>query len=680
MSTIDQFRKTFFQECDELLGALELQLSLLDHCDERAEALNAAFRCVHSIKGGAAMFGLRRLIDFAHAFESSLDAIRKWDAAIEGEVVEKLLRSADVLSDLAEAARTDVELAPDYERACLHDLAHIAASGDRAAPPAPTPAEQKIGTPARAAALYRIQFTPGADLLRRGGEPMALIRNLSGLGTLKTLSDASGLPHLEALDPASIYLSWTFELETDREISEIRSVFDFVAGGATIEIAPIGTEEDVPPAASPVAEQATPADETAPAPRPRPAPRSSSIRIDLDRVERLVDLIGEVTIAQAMVLQHLDKSEIDSNPLLFRALTQLQQLTRGLQDGVMSIRAQPIRTIFSRMPRVARDVAQVTDKHVNLEMSGEETEIDKTIVEQLVDPLIHIVRNAIDHGIEPPDIRRRNGKPVAGTVRLSAAQKGGRIIIEVSDDGGGIDREAVVARAIERNLIAADAVLSEEEADNLIFLPGLSTAETVSGISGRGVGMDIVRRNIVSIGGRISIRSEKGVGTTTTIALPLTLAVLDGMLVRAAAESYIIPLSNVAECFVTARHNLIALAGTGEIIGIRGRHIRTVHLASRLGFSEARMSDLLQVVVVETESGDSVGVIVDEIRGNQQIVVKSIRGACGDLKGISGATILGDGSIALILDVSQLAVSEIDPSAPSRPLNSSLSRPGTFAA
>ena len=658
MQQIDQFKTTFFQECDELLVKLEEHLSGLVRFSGTQEELNAAFRAIHSIKGGAAMFGFTRLVCFAHVFESALDAMRSGRIPVSNDVIEKTLYATDVLTDLAAAARAGEALAEGYESAAREQLENTfldAAAVRKPAAPQSAAAQSKSAFPKGANKTYSIVFEPSSDMLRRGIEPLVIIRNLSALGKLDVKANISKLPPFADCDPAVLYLSWSFELVTAEPVETIRDVFQFVSGSGLLDIVEqLNNSPEVEAATAPV--QSSEVDVRTDNPRPISDRRATSIRVDLERVERLVDLVGEITIAQAMVLQHLDQSMVDSNSFLFRALTQLLQHSRSLQDGVMAIRAQPIRSIFSRMPRVAREVAQETGRVVQLEMSGEETEIDKTIIEQLSDPLVHIVRNSIDHGIEPPEVRRAAGKSETGTVRLTAAQRGGRIVVEVIDDGRGIDRKAVLQRAIEKNIVSADAELTEDEINNLIFTPGLSTARKISDISGRGVGMDVVYQNIQKLGGRVTVRSQPGAGTTTTITLPLTLAVLDGMLVRSGEESYLIPLNNIIECLSVSRSDLRGVAGSGEMICTRGRQIPTINIAKQFGFAEPAQENLLQVVLAEMESGSIVGLIVDEICGHQQVVIKSIRQNFRDLPGIAGATILGDGNVALILDVTQLAL------------------------
>jgi two-component system chemotaxis sensor kinase CheA len=416
---------------------------------------------------------------------------------------------------------------------------------------------------------YRIEFKPRAEMLRRANEPLLIVRQLKELGSLQATADISGLPCFDELEPDGAYLAWTFELETDVDPELIDEAFEFVVDDCHLTIAPLDpaaeeaaqdtAEAEAAPAEAPAAapkaqDQAKPAPDgpakaAAPATTPPAAaegaarkapvdtgPAVTAIRVDLDRVDRLVNMVGEIVIAQAMVSQQIDEDLSEAHPGLTLGLEQLFQHTRSLQDSVMAIRAQPVRSVFARMPRLVRDLSAQTSKKMRLEMSGENTEIDKTVIEQLNDPLTHMIRNAADHGIESVEEREAAGKPAEGTIYLNAEQRGGRIVIEIADDGKGVNRERVREKAIEKGLIAADANLSDEEIDNLVFLPGFSTAETISNISGRGVGMDVVRQNIQKLGGRVSIKSQPGRGSTVILTLPLTLAVLDGMIVRVGGE------------------------------------------------------------------------------------------------------------------------------------------------
>jgi two-component system chemotaxis sensor kinase CheA len=366
----------------------------------------------------------------------------------------------------------------------------------------------------------------------------------------------------------------------------------------------------------------------------------------------VVNLVGEIVISQAMLTEHLGALSTEKFGGLIKGIEELSQHTRSLQDSVMAMRAQPVKSVFQRMPRLVREVAAATGKKVRLILQGEETEIDKTVVEQLYDPLVHMMRNSVDHGVETPEERVAAGKPAEGTVLLSAGHAGGRIIIEISDDGKGINRERVFQKAVSKGLIPADLSLTESQIDDLIFLPGLSTADQVSNISGRGVGMDVVRSNIQRMGGRVSIKSTPGLGSVFTLALPLTLAVLDGMNVRVGDEIYVVPLANIIESLRPTTKDVHSLAGGGDVLLIRGEYVPLVYVGRLFGIANAA-SDASKslVVLVEAGPGDKIGLVLDEIVGQQQVVIKSLESNYQALPGLSGATILGNGRVALILDV-----------------------------
>jgi two-component system chemotaxis sensor kinase CheA len=379
-----------------------------------------------------------------------------------------------------------------------------------------------------------------------------------------------------------------------------------------------------------------------------------SIRVDLDKVDRVVNMVGELVITQSMLTQQMDDTLRARYQELVRGLEVLAQTTRGLQDAVMAIRAQPVKSVFSRMPRLVRELAQKTGKKIKLEMIGEATEIDKTVIEQLSDPLTHMIRNSADHGIESPEKRQALGKPEVGTIRLSAEQAGGNILIAVEDDGGGINRDRVVQVARERGVIAADQQLTEEQVDNLIFAPGFSTAETVSDISGRGVGMDVVLSNIKKIGGSVHVKSRTGQGTRMTLRLPLTLAVLDVMLVKVGPSPYVIPLSSIVETIQCSRADFGRAPSGARVLRVRGEYVQVVDLSERFELGTNTELNNRFVVLCEAEGGVKVALIVDDIIGQQQVVIKSLEENFESIDGIAGGTILGDGNVALIVDVQGL--------------------------
>jgi two-component system chemotaxis sensor kinase CheA len=379
-------------------------------------------------------------------------------------------------------------------------------------------------------------------------------------------------------------------------------------------------------------------------------------RVDLEKIDRVVNMVGELVIAQAMLGQVVRDLPEDVAGRISQSLEEVIHHTRELKDSVMSMRAQPVKTVFQRMPRLVRELSTKTGKNVRLEMLGENTEIDKTIIERLSDPLTHVIRNSVDHGIELPADRIAAGKSETGTIRLSASHRGGRIVIEVKDDGAGINNERVLKKARERGLIEANATLSDDEISNLIFMPGFSTAETISDISGRGVGMDVVRRNIQDIGGRISLKSDPGRGLVMQLSLPLTLAVMDGMVVEVGRDNYVIPISAIVECLRPSASDIRSVLGTLGTLQLRGAIVPLLRLSDLFGIASARndVADSV-VIIVEASEGARLGVVVDELRGHQQVVIKSIEDNYGIVPGIAGATILGNGRVAFIIDVDRLA-------------------------
>ena len=647
----ERFKTMFLDECDEHARTLEQTLTAMQRGARSQELVDDAFRAIHSIKGGAGMFGFDRIVPFAHRFETVLDGVRLGQIVITEPLMTAALRATDCLSDLILAAGSNTELAVDYEKGSIRTLARLAGLGAELASSETTAPEADVAKAVASGSIERfaIHFAPHAGLLKRANEPLLLVRQLQELGTLKITADISRLPPFAQLQPSEAYLSWDFELETAQGEAAIRDVFQFVEGdcGLTIQL-------QAPGVVSPVAVN----DIVVPASMPQEFASFesviSTIRVDVGRIDRLVNLAGEIAISQALVAQQIDQALFNANPRLFQELSQLLIHTQNLQDSVMAIRAQPIGTIFDRMPRLVRELSEQTNKKIILRVTGENTEIDKTMIEQLSDPIMHMIRNAAGHGIETAEERKNSGKPSDGLIKLSAEQRGSRIIIEISDDGRGIDRERVRQKAIAKNLVPKDAVLNTEDIDNLIFLPGLSTADTVTNLSGRGVGMDVVKRNILKLGGRINLRSEPGRGSTVVLTLPLTLAVVEGMIVRSGTESYVIPIASIVECRADWLKNVGSVPGSGEVLKVRGGYINLVHLNAV--FKSAAPRDLAQTVAIitEIEGGDRVALVVDEIVGQQQVVIKSITDNLEAVAGIAGATILGDGRVAFILDATEI--------------------------
>lgn len=632
MDPMEEIRALFLAECDEHLEALHEGLTTLKAAPGDAETVNTVFRAVHSVKGGAAAFGLAELVRFAHGFESTLDDLRCGRLAVDGSVLAELVRAADLLADLVAAGRSGG--GGDDARVAAH-LASLDAL--RAGP---------------VATRLRVHFRPFPTLFERGHEPAILLRELGRLGPMRAECDLRAVPGIEDADPESAYLSWTIEVEATGGEAAVREVFEFADEDCALSVEPAG--EPVASAAVPAGPEAEPeAPDAVPAgpevaPSRAEAARAATVRVELARVDRLINLVGELVIAQAML------SQAGGTGAAAEGLEALRLLTREIQESVLAIRAQPVKPLFQRMARVVRDTGSATGKSVALVTEGDLTEVDKTVIERLADPLTHMVRNAIDHGLERPERRRAAGKPETGTVRLSAEHRSGRVLIEIADDGAGIDRARVRALAVERGLIAADAALGEAEIDALLFLPGFSTAGRVSDLSGRGVGMDVVKRSIAALGGRIAIASAPGRGTTFSISLPLTLAILDGMVVRAGGETVVVPLAVILE-MLRPHPGQLHRIGTGAlVVQVRGEFLPVVDVTRHLGFGAGGRVEEGVMLVIETSDGERRALAVDAIEEQRQVVMKGLGSSCGAVPGVAAATILGNGRVALILDTDAL--------------------------
>ena len=678
MDPMEAILQTFFQECEEQLAELESGLLAMQNGASDSETVNAVFRAVHSVKGGAGAFGLENLVRFAHVFETTLDAVRADRLTPTPALIGAMLRSADVLADLVRCARTGGAMDEQRVAAAAADLGALTDAGGEPPPVAPEAGNGEdadpLGglhfTPVQVAGLetaqWKVRFRPHPALYAKANDAALLLRELALLGSVTVSLDATALPSLPNLDPEGAYLTWTLDLDTAQPQSAIQEVFEFVEGDCEIEITPAASSAP-PPAEEPQFDvaallqslqlpeekpAATPPEATAAALRDETqATPKATIRVDLDRVDRLIDLVGELVINGAMLVQRSTEAGLGHSSAVAVGLDELENLTREIQDSVMAIRAQPVKSVFARMPRLVREVAAMTGKEVRLVSDGEATEVDKTVIEHLADPLTHMIRNAIDHGLETPQERRRAGKPESGTVRLAALHRSGRIVIEVSDDGAGINRNKVRAAAVAKGLIAADATLSDDEIDNLIFLPGFSTASTISDISGRGVGMDVVRRSIQALGGRIAISSRPGLGSTFTLSLPLTLAVLDGMVVTVSGQTLIVPLTAIVETLQPRADRIHEVGDGARVLNIRGTYIPLLSVGAMLGWDQAGLDSDSVALLVEADGGTRAALLVDAIQGQQQVVIKSLEANYRQVPGVAAATILGDGRVALILDV-----------------------------
>lgn len=673
---LSEVQDVFFEECLEGLDVLESGLLNLDQSTD-IEEINAIFRAAHSIKGGAGTFGFPEISAFTHVMETLLDEMRDGRRVIEREAVDRLLASVDVLRGMVDAAQegvaNDEARVKEVQSGLEELLAQGAGAADAADETQPATDEPDIS------GAWQIDFAPGPEMLKRGNEPLRIFRELGKLGELSARVDTGSVPELGELDPRCCYLRWRLMLNADVTRETIEELFAWVVDECELSVAPATAVTDGEPATSAAAdsaqaEQKTEAAEAAPAaeapaPAAKAAPAESapkaapggkgqkdagSIRVGIDKVDDLINLVGELVITQSMLTQVSEQFEAVDNDLadsLRDGIAQLERNTRELQQNVLKIRMLPITVSFSRFPRLVRDLSAKLGKDIELQMIGEQTEVDKTVLEKINDPLVHLVRNSLDHGIESPEERLAAGKPARGTLTLSAFHEGGDIVIKVGDDGGGLKRDKILAKALERGIVKEHDELTDERIYNLIFAPGFSTADNVSDVSGRGVGMDVVRRNIRDLGGNVTISSNPGQGSEVTIRLPLTLAILDGQLAALGDQTYVLPLVSIVESLMIAEESLEAVTRESELYRLRDEYIPIIRLDRVFGFEKERETLVDALLVVVEAEGRRAGLLVDDLLGQQQVVIKSLETNFRQIEGISGATILGDGTIALIVDV-----------------------------
>ena len=648
---LSQFTQAFFVEAVELLAEMEQLLLELDVASPDAEQLNAIFRAAHSIKGGAATFGFTALTDTTHLLETLLDRARHGQLSLSAPMIDAFLETKDALQEQLTAYQAGKE--PEPERvahicAVLQQLAleNGAAEGAPAHTPAPA-AAPVAAKPAPAepmpAGALRVRFSRLSD-----SECDLLADELGNLGTLLSRTRAGD--------------QLTVMLETTCSPDDIVAVCCFVIDESQIEITQITREAAAPEAEARVSEvPAAAAAEIVQAAAPKPVPgtgapaaasakESSSIRVDVEKVDQLINLVGELVITQSMLTQAATMLDPVAYERFLSGLGHLERNARDLQESVMSIRMMPMDYVFSRFPRVIRDVSAKLGKQVRLDTYGKETELDKGLIERIVDPLTHLVRNSLDHGIETPEQRLAKGKDATGQLLLSAQHHGGNIVIEVSDDGAGLHRGKILAKARQQGLAVSDS-MPDDEVWQLIFAPGFSTAEQVTDISGRGVGMDVVKRNIQEMGGHVEISSREGRGTTTRIVLPLTLAILNGMSVKVGDEAYILPLSYVIESLQPLAEHLHSITADGHVIKVRGEYLPLIELHRVFDVAGAQTQPTQGILVIVQADDARFALLVDELLGQHQVVVKNLETNYRKVPGISAATILGDGSVAFIIDV-----------------------------
>ncbi|WP_337261620.1 MULTISPECIES: chemotaxis protein CheA [unclassified Serratia (in: enterobacteria)] len=635
---ISAFYQTFFDEADELLADMEQHLLELDPLAPDIEPLNAIFRAAHSIKGGAATFGFSVLQETTHLLENLLDGARRQEMSLSTEIINLFLETKDIMQEQLDAYKTSQQ--PDtesFEYICqaLRQLALEA---------------QQQGTPAAAPAIE----TPIVESTAASDEGMCI--RLSGLKPSEIPLMLEELGNLgEVQNPQQSENSLEVTLLTSASEEAISAVLCFVLEPEQIAFTapaqPAAPLNEAQPEAPPASVPQTVAAEV---PKARAkASESSSIRVAVEKVDQLINLVGELVITQSMLAQRSGLLDPVNHGDLLNSMSQLERNARDLQESVMSIRMMPMEYVFSRFPRLVRDLASKLGKQVELTLQGSSTELDKSLIERIIDPLTHLVRNSLDHGIEEPAMRLAAGKPAVGNLILSAEHQGGNICIEVTDDGAGLNRQKILAKAASQGLTVSDS-MSDEEVGMLIFAPGFSTAEQVTDVSGRGVGMDVVKRNIQEMGGHVEIHFQAGKGTSIRILLPLTLAILDGMSVKVNEEVFILPLNAVMESLQPQEEDLHPLAGGERVLQVRGEYLPLVELYRVFDVAGAKSEATQGIVVILQSAGRRYALLVDQLIGQHQVVVKNLESNYRKVPGISAATILGDGSVALIVDVSAL--------------------------
>lgn len=665
---MEQLRKMFYEECRENLEVLEDVLLNLDPEHVEDESINTIFRAAHSIKGGAGTFNLLDISEFTHGVEAYLDLVRNQERSLSAETIDLLLKSGDCIHSMLEGHEQGSEVNEDLKQevsqkllVLLDDNASESTSEQTQQPDAENETSTNSDQP------WQIVFAPHQEMFFSGNDPLRILRELSELDTSCEISaDTSKLPDIEAIESELCYLTWSATISGEVELEQIQEIFEWVEDECDLTIERLGGNDvtsDIAGASESQPESPTvdtPVKKTEPEAKSTKVAKSdssvSSIRVDIDKVDSLINLVGELVITQSMLTEIGNDFTIEKLEKLKTGLDQLLQNSKDLQENVLNIRMLPMSFAFSRFPRLVRDLSSRLEKQVDLQIKGEQTELDKTVLERIVDPLVHLVRNGIDHGIEQPSTRLANGKPEMGVIELNAYHQGGSIVIEIQDDGAGLNCDKLWDKALEKGVLAEDSrreEFSDKQIMNLIFAPGFSTAEQVSDISGRGVGMDVVRRNIEELGGHIEVESNLGEGSCFTISLPLTLAILDGQLVKVAGEVYVIPLLTIVESIQIDPACIKHASGGIELYRLREENIPILRLQDELEMGSSGGLEQRILCFVEA-AGNRVGLLLDELHDQQQVVIKSLESNYSKVAGISGATILGDGSVSLILDIQGL--------------------------
>jgi len=672
----------FLEECAENLDVLEAGLLELKTGVTDLDLLNNIFRAAHSIKGGAATFGFIPISEFTHHMETLLDEMRNENLQPSSESGHILLSCVDVLRAMMEESSGGVAVEQANIEKHINQLKQIgigvtqneARTTSKLSAEASTEVSTELAQVGAFQRVWSIRFKPKPHLLETGNDPLNLFQELEKLGALTVKAKTGKVPDIEMIDPHQCFIHWELKLIGEVSEDQIAEVFDWVEFDCELEIkaedgirelnsdietinAKVQASQLMPGTSTKenegkedeVANSATVTVEAPSSKQAKPNPEAGSIRVSTHKIDQLIDLVGELVITQSMLRRFGEEaSEVDQEALR-DSVSELLRNTRQLQESVMMIRMLPISFCFARFPRLVHDMSAKLGKKINLEMVGENTEVDKTVLEKISDPLVHLVRNALDHGIESPNDRLAAGKNQTGTITLKAFHEGANVVLQIIDDGAGLNRTRILAKAIEKGIVSESEELTDEQIDQLIFKPGFSTAEAVSDVSGRGVGMDVVRRNIVQLSGRVDVKSVPGQGSILTISLPLTLAILEGQLIRVGNQIFIISLLSIIET-VSVDHSLVNnIAGDADVYRLRGEHIPIIHLSDYAELPADRPGADRLLVIVEGE-GQRVGILVDELLGQQQVVIKSLEKNFRAVPGVTGATILGDGTVALIID------------------------------
>ncbi len=683
---LDSLKEIFLQECGENLDTLENGLLRMGEGESDADLLNEVFRAAHSIKGGAATLGFTALAELTHHMETLLDEMRAGKRGVHEDDVEILLSSLDVLREILDNSINGDDAEHPQFRALEKKLKDSVAAGDpNAKTGASSEGDQGTAAPEAEAVSaedqdkpWFVNFKPYNEIMIRGNDPMLLVREVQMLGDAVTTLSVDDIPEWDNLNPTHSYMSWQVQLHSDASSETIREIFDWVEEfdcDLSISKTPPLIDGESEPEHSPDTDnteaagagsadvvaingEEKPAATEAPKAAAKKKPMTdTTIRISTDKIDDLINLVGELVITQSMLSRFsTSDNQVDVEEFQER-MAQQERNIRELQESVMRVRMLPLSFAFNRLPRLVRDLSKKLDKKIELVTEGAGTELDKTVLESIMDPLVHLVRNSIDHGLEVPEDRLDAGKPPAGKLLLRASHQGGSVVIEIIDDGRGINRELVKNKAIEAGVISADDKLSDQEIDNLIFAPGFSTAAEVTDVSGRGVGMDVVRRNIADLNGQVDITSVPGQGTSISIRLPLTLAILDGQVVRVADQEFILPILAIVETIEIEHAGVATVPDSGEVCRFRGEFLPVIRLRKLLEMDGD--TDEGKLVVIVESHGKLIGIVIDDVIGQQQVVIKTLEQNYKAVPGFAGATIMSDGSVALILDPPSFAAEAI---------------------